>query len=124
MKSIYEGYPSKKEFVGEGIHGFIWGFASYIFFLFFMVSFLLLISIPIWAFLEVIQNMGYADLITPLEKPVGDCFTWLAPLLIFSMIYFIVLRGALKKKERAFIIFYPLGLAASILFFYNFGAIR
>jgi hypothetical protein len=124
MKSIFDGYPSKKEFVVEGITGLIWGFVSYIFFIFFMVPFLLLISIPIWAFLEVIQIMGYADFITSLEKPVGDCFTWLAPLLFFSMIHFIVLRGALKKKERAFIIFYPLGLAASIFLFYNVGVFR
>jgi hypothetical protein len=124
MKSIYEGYPSKKEFVVEGITGLIWGFVSFFFFIFFMVPFLLLISIPIWAFLEVIQFIGYADLITPLEKPAGDCFTRLAPLLFFSMIHFIVLRGALKKKERAFIIFYPIGLAVSILFFYNFGVFR
>jgi len=35
MKSIFDGYPSKKEFVVEGITGLIWGFVSFMFFIFF-----------------------------------------------------------------------------------------
>ena len=122
MKSIFDGYPSKKEFVVEGITGLIWGFVSYIFFIFFVVSiYTVFIGSLVWVYVEITKSMHYADLTSSL--PLKDFFL-LGLILLFSTIHFIVLRGALKKKERAFIFFYPLGLAVSILFFYNFGAIR
>jgi hypothetical protein len=122
MKSIFDGYPSKKDFVVEGITGLIWGFVAYIFFIFFVVSiYTMFIGTLVWVYVEITKSMHYPDMTSSL--PLKELFS-LGLILLFSMIHFIVLRGALKKKERAFIIFYPIGLAVSILFSYNFGTIR
>jgi hypothetical protein len=119
MKSFFDGYPSKKDFVVEGITGLIWGFVSFIFFIFFVVTlYAMLMGAIVWAYVEITKYMHYGDMAS--SPPLKELFL-LGLILLFSMIHFIVLRGALKKKERAFIIFYPVGLAVSILFFYNIG---
>jgi hypothetical protein len=115
MKNFFEGYPSKKDFVTEGINGLFTGFISFPLFLFLMAAFF-----AVFGTLMMVTKGLIAGLEGSLNKPI-ELMVWIALIALFSVIPYIVLTDALKKKKTSFIIFYPIGLAISILSFYNLG---
>jgi hypothetical protein len=120
MKNLFAGYPSKKEFAVEGIRGLFTGFISFPLSLFLFSVFIAVFSALMMVINGLIGTMSYTDTSDPLKKP-SEFIVWIAIIFIFSVIPVTVLTDALRKKERSFIIFYPIGLALSILTFFNLG---